>query len=143
MLNCHNVTYIQLVSMRLTETNKSTLTGNDVRNDLRSDVRNDARNDVRDALPLTDVRGMAKRAQTRPTPATPPFQNTRHPFNGNIGNIGNIGNVGNVVNGGGNVRTSVAVARLPESRSCDEILSADTDDDHVRSNYDDHVETIM
>ena len=100
---------IQFVSMRLSETNKST--GNE-------------RNDLNDALPLTDVRGMAKRVQTRQTPATPPFQHNRHSFN-------NVGN-GNVINGG-NVRTSMPVARLPESRSCDEILSADTDDEHVRN----------
>ncbi len=82
--------------------------------------------DLKDALPLTDVRGMAKRAQARPTPPTPPFQHNRHNNNNN--------------GSGNNVRLSVkngAATRLPESRSCDEILSADTDDndDHVSRFY--------
>ena len=66
-----------------------------------------------DALPLSDVRGMANRVQSRPTPATPPFQQNRHAL-------------------ANNVRPGTAT-RLPESRTCDEILSADTDDndDHV------------
>ena len=71
--------------------------------------------DVRriDSLPLSDVSGMAKRVQSRTTPATPPFQQNRHAF-------------------GNNMRPGTAT-RLPESRTCDEILSADTDDndDHV------------
>ena len=74
--------------------------------------------DLKDALPLTDVRGMAQRAQPRPPPATPPFQQNRHaPFNNQM------------------VRplSGPTASRLPESRSCDEILSADTDDDHVNT----------
>jgi hypothetical protein len=80
-------------------------------------------NDLKEALPLTDVRGMAKRAQARPPPATPPFQQNRHAF-ANAGNNNN-NNINN-----NSVRYS---GRLPESKSCDEILSADTDDndDHV------------
>ena len=74
--------------------------------------------DLKDALPLTDVRGMAKRAQPRPPPATPPFQQNRHaPFNNQMARP----------------LSGPTASKLPESRSCDEILSADTDDDHVNT----------
>ena len=82
---------------------------------LSDNAKSSAAVDLSDALPLSDVRGMAKRAQARPTPPTPPFSNNR-------------------MSGGNRMSANNGAAtRLPESRSCDEILSADTDDndEHV------------